>query len=213
MTMAATTTGTASTDVPIAVRLPAQFVTLPPGVTDELRAVGPPTHSASPLRSWQELTDDHVELFRLLVQDHLDLRALRESRLTGIRDADGADRSSAESGHSRALHTIFGEVVRRVAYRGHGLGNLYPADAALNLPTEKHSPGRGDWPRSRPPAAPSTTRARRSSGPPGNSWVNARSKTSQLGPRSTSTPSTPRGEHPKVKPATCSCCPVTAKAS
>jgi len=88
------------------------------------------------------LSVDHRELFRLLVQDHLDLRALREARLTGVRDADGADRSSAESGHSRALRTIFGEVVvRRVAYRGRGLGILYPADAVLNLPTEKHSHG------------------------------------------------------------------------
>jgi len=88
------------------------------------------------------LSVDQRELFRLLVQDHLDLRALREARLTGVRDADGADRSSAESGHSRALRTIFGEVVvRRVAYRGRGLGNLYPADAVLNLPTEKHSHG------------------------------------------------------------------------
>ena len=88
------------------------------------------------------LSVDHRELFRLLVQDHLDLRALREARLTGVRDADGADRSNAESGHSRALRTIFGEVVvRRVAYRGRGLGNLYPADAVLNLPTEKDSHG------------------------------------------------------------------------
>jgi hypothetical protein len=88
------------------------------------------------------LSEDHRELFRLLVQDHLDLRALREARLTGVRDTDGEDRSSAEPGHKRGLGTIFGEVVvRRMAYRRRGLRNLYPADAGLNLPTEKHSHG------------------------------------------------------------------------
>jgi hypothetical protein len=88
------------------------------------------------------LSEDHRELFRLLVQDHLDLRALREARLTGVRDTDGEDRSSAEPGHKRGLGTIFGEVVvQRMAYRRRGLRNLYPADAGLNLPTEKHSHG------------------------------------------------------------------------
>ena len=31
--------------------------------------------------------------------------------------------------------------VRRLAYRAHGQANLHPADAALNLPAEKHSHG------------------------------------------------------------------------
>jgi len=37
---------------------------------------------------------------------------------------------------------VFGEVeVKRLAYRTRGAENLYPADAQLNLPAEKHSHG------------------------------------------------------------------------
>jgi hypothetical protein len=51
-------------------------------------------------------------------------------------------RGSVETGHTRALTTVFGEVrVTRLAYRRRGHANLYPADAQLNLPVEKHSHG------------------------------------------------------------------------
>ena len=57
-------------------------------------------------------------------------------------DAAGAPRGSVETGHVRPLETIFGEVsVTRMAYRRRGEDNLYPADAALNLPQELHSHG------------------------------------------------------------------------
>ena len=57
-------------------------------------------------------------------------------------DAEGGGRGSVEVGHVRPLQTIFGEVgVTRLAYRRWGKDNLYPADAALNLPTELHSHG------------------------------------------------------------------------
>jgi hypothetical protein len=40
------------------------------------------------------------------------------------------------------LATRFGRVtVTRIAYRAPGRSNLHPADAALNLPAEKHSHG------------------------------------------------------------------------
>ena len=40
------------------------------------------------------------------------------------------------------LATVFGKVtVTRMAYRALGRGNLHPADAALNLPVERHSHG------------------------------------------------------------------------
>ena len=49
-----------------------------------------------------------------------------------------------EAGHRRQLATIFGEVtVTRLAYRARGQPNLYPADAVLNLPAERHSHGLG----------------------------------------------------------------------
>ena len=82
------------------------------------------------------------ELLRLLYQDHLDLRAEREQRLEKVLDADGVSRPSVEAGHTRALTTIFGAVtVTRLAYRRRGQPNLHPADATLNLPTERHSHG------------------------------------------------------------------------
>jgi len=88
------------------------------------------------------LDRDGRELLRQLLQDHLDLRASRERRLDGVVDAEGVARGWVEAGHWRPLASVFGEVrVERLAYRSRGQGNLYPADAALNLPVEKHSHG------------------------------------------------------------------------
>lgn len=82
------------------------------------------------------------EVFRQLLQDHLELRAQKESRLEVVVDADGVARGAAEAGHERGLATVFGEVqVGRLAYRRRGHANLHPADAVLNLPAEKHSHG------------------------------------------------------------------------
>jgi hypothetical protein len=82
------------------------------------------------------------ELVRQLMQDHLELRAQREQRLQEVLDAEQVTRGSVETGHTRALTTVFGEVtVTRLAYRRRGHANLYPADAQLNLPVEKHSHG------------------------------------------------------------------------
>ena len=90
------------------------------------------------------LQADGRGLLRQLIQDHLELRAARENRLPAgrVADAGGVCRGNAEAGHQRALATVFGEVeVRRIAYRKPGHPNLHPADAALNLPGEKHSHG------------------------------------------------------------------------
>lgn len=90
----------------------------------------------------QELESRGRDLLRQLFQDHLDLRADREERLVAVTDADGTGHRSVEANHDRPLATVFGQVtVRRLAYRSRGTTNLYPADAALNLPAEKHSHG------------------------------------------------------------------------
>jgi hypothetical protein len=82
------------------------------------------------------------ELTRTLLQDHLELRAVREQRRGQVTGADGVTRTRAGAGHTRPLATVFGEVtVSRIAYRTPGAPNLHPADAALNLPEEKHSHG------------------------------------------------------------------------
>jgi hypothetical protein len=90
----------------------------------------------------EALAEQGRELLRQLYQDHLDLRAQRERRLTVVADADGLPRTSVEPGHHRALATVFGTVdVQRMAYRRRGQPNLHPADAMLNLPAERHSHG------------------------------------------------------------------------
>ena len=81
------------------------------------------------------------EVQRLMFQDHLDLRALREERVRVI-DAEKVVHANVEPCHSRQLATVVGTVsVSRLAYRHPGASNLYPADAALNLPVELHSHG------------------------------------------------------------------------
>jgi hypothetical protein len=87
------------------------------------------------------LADDGRELLRLLLQDHLDLRAREEARLDQVVDAQGVTRSSVEPSF-RELATIFGQVtVGRLAYRRRRHANLHPADGVLNLPAAKHSHG------------------------------------------------------------------------
>lgn len=87
-------------------------------------------------------------LLRQLLQDHLDLRAIREEehlracpdlRVTG---PDGRARPWRERGHERWLSTVFGLVrVRRIAHRGPRVSNVHPADALLSLPAGRHSAG------------------------------------------------------------------------
>jgi hypothetical protein len=88
------------------------------------------------------------ELLRQLLQDHLDLRALRERHAVAqgqgrpVTDACGISHRKVEPGHARHLATVFGTVrVPRCAWRADGAHNLYPADAALNLPAHLHSHG------------------------------------------------------------------------
>jgi hypothetical protein len=81
------------------------------------------------------------EVQRLMLQDHLDLRALREERVRAV-DATGIVHANVEPAHRRRVSTVVGTVVfERLACRHLGASNLYPADAALNLPVELHSHG------------------------------------------------------------------------
>lgn len=82
------------------------------------------------------------ELIRQLLADHLERRARAEERRDDVVDAAGLRRGAVEADQRRPLETIFGTVeVARLAYRRRGRPNLYPADAGLNLPDEKHSHG------------------------------------------------------------------------
>jgi hypothetical protein len=82
------------------------------------------------------------EVTRRLFQDHLNLRALTETRVPDVVDADGIERTRIEHGRTRTLATVFGKVTAtRIAYRGTGAADLHVADAALNMPSGMHSHG------------------------------------------------------------------------
>ncbi len=87
------------------------------------------------------------DLLRQLLQDHLELRQLREEQAVracpvAVTGADGVTRRAVETGHRRLLASIFGTVVvDRCAWRAPGQRNVYPADAALRLPRGRHSHG------------------------------------------------------------------------
>jgi hypothetical protein len=103
---------------------------------------GPDCAGATHAELEDVLTARSREVFCQLMQDHLDLRAQREQRLPEVTDAGQVARGAVETGHTRALTTVFGQVTAsRLAYRRRGHVNLYPADGQLNLPTEKHSHG------------------------------------------------------------------------
>jgi hypothetical protein len=122
---------------------------------------GPEAMSAGHGEVEARLQVDAREQYRLLLQGHLDERAAREARRSGVTGSDEVPRPRVENGHTRGLVSVFGPVtVTRKAYRaaparpvGHApagpqaagvgktAGNLYPADAVLNLPAGKQSAG------------------------------------------------------------------------
>jgi hypothetical protein len=53
---------------------------------------------------------DGRELLRLLLDDHLALRAVREQRLDQVVGDEGVARSRVERSHIRSLETVFGTV-------------------------------------------------------------------------------------------------------
>lgn len=94
----------------------------------------------------EELVDERGrEVLRQLLEDHFALRALREERQapvpgTPVTGTDGITRTRRETGHGRALATVFGTVpVTRCAWRKPGAADYRPADAALSLPAGRHS--------------------------------------------------------------------------
>ena len=81
-----------------------------------------------------------MELTRLLVQAHLDLRALREQRRDDVTDCDGDVRGTAEPGRERGRVMVFGEVrTSRIGYRGKAGG--LPQDAELGWGPRCYSAG------------------------------------------------------------------------
>jgi hypothetical protein len=101
--------------------------------------------------------------------------------------------------------------VKRVAYRAPGVGNLHPADAALNLPVERHSHGLGklaalDAARGSFHDAVDAIQRR-----PGSGSANARSRSSRRSRRSTSRTSIRPGARCRASAASCWCSPPMAR--
>jgi hypothetical protein len=94
----------------------------------------------------EELVDEESRKAVLrLLQDHYDLRALREEQQARkhsgpVGGPGGITRTRLETGHGRLLATLFGTVtVTRCAWRKPGALGYLPADAALSLPAGRHS--------------------------------------------------------------------------
>ncbi|GAB4194928.1 MAG: hypothetical protein OHK0013_00570 [Sandaracinaceae bacterium] len=80
---------------------------------------------------WLEV--EERELLRLMLQEHLDLRAAIERRVS-VRGADEVERTEVRDSE-RGLESLFGEVdVGRKLYQAEGHEGLAPLDAVLNLP-------------------------------------------------------------------------------
>ena len=105
---------------------------------------GPGTAGLTACELEDLLAERGREVQRQLLQDHLDLRAAREEQAArehhAAAGADGITRSRLEADHGRLLASLFGTVrVTRCAWRRPGAPNLYPADAALSLPSCRRS--------------------------------------------------------------------------
>jgi hypothetical protein len=95
--------------------------------------------------STEHLMTHGRELLRLLLQDHLDLRALREQHAVGqgraapVTDAGGLQHRKVEHGHVRHLATVFG-TVRLDPLRLAGRGRPQPVSGRRGLePDHRHS--------------------------------------------------------------------------
>jgi hypothetical protein len=84
--------------------------------------------------------EEGMELQRLLLQAHMELRAARERRVA-VRGADGVLRTTVRAS-TRPLTTLVGVVdVPRSAYQARDVGGLHPMDASLNLAPTLYSHG------------------------------------------------------------------------
>jgi hypothetical protein len=80
---------------------------------------GPQTDRLAHAELEQRLQVAGRELLRQLLQDHYDLRAVREVRLSAVVGEDAVERRHAERDHVRVLSTVFGPVgISRIGYRG-----------------------------------------------------------------------------------------------
>ena len=155
----------------------------------------------------EELLDEECrKVVRQLLQDHYDLRAVREEQQARERRApaagtDGITRTRLETGHGRAA----GHAVRhgdgdpvRLAETGSARITARPTPPCPCRPGGTPIPWRS-WPRSRRPAAPSTTRTPRSPAAAGRSSASGRSRSPSCMPPPASPRSTPPGSRSRAR--------------
>lgn len=88
------------------------------------------------------ITHEGTELLRRLLQGHLDLRTVKETKREEVKGSDGVLRRHVREACQRGLMTLFGEVtVRRLGYGARGEGSVFPLDGELNLPRDSYSHG------------------------------------------------------------------------
>ena len=88
------------------------------------------------------IRSEGMEVFRLLMQGHLDQRRAQEKELDHVIGDDHEVRTHRRRDSARQVESLFGEVeAHRCGYRGPGLDVLYPLDAELNLAPDKYSHG------------------------------------------------------------------------
>jgi hypothetical protein len=78
---------------------------------------------------------DLLTLGAAAVQDGLNALSAAEVRRHDVTGPEGASRPWADPGRTRTVATLFGDVTfTRIAYRGPGVADVFPADEALDLP-------------------------------------------------------------------------------
>ena len=88
------------------------------------------------------ITHEGTELLRRLLQGHLDLRTVKETKREEVKGSDGVLRRHVREACQRGLMTLFGEVtVRRLGYGARGEESIFPLDGELNLPRDSYSHG------------------------------------------------------------------------
>jgi hypothetical protein len=131
------------------------YATIPPGdpfaaskamfaaLADEL--TGPAAAGLTACELEELIDEESRKAVLQLLQDHYDLRALREEQQARkhpapVAGTGGITRTRLETGHGRLLATLFGTVtVTRCAWRKPGAPDYLPAGAALSLPAGRHS--------------------------------------------------------------------------
>ncbi|VAX13530.1 hypothetical protein MNBD_GAMMA24-2167 [hydrothermal vent metagenome] len=88
------------------------------------------------------INQDGQEILRRLLQAWLDLKASKEENQGSIHCTTGEKLNHVRSGTSRALTSLFGDIiVGRKSYRQSYEASLFPMDAQLNLSNDKYSDG------------------------------------------------------------------------